>query len=98
MPAITPMAALNELQAVSAQREHLIATSKERFAAIDAKAKDEKEQLRSEHREANRTLISTLRQAQSLGIKIEDLAAMIGKSPQALHRIEQELRKYDADN
>lgn len=92
---LTPLMAMNSLREVAEKRASLIATSKERYAAVDTEAKAKKAAIRKEHRNANRELVAMVRQAQNLGIHVEDSAKIIGMSAQALYRIEQELRKYD---
>lgn len=93
---LTPLTAMTSLREVAEKRAGLIATSKERYAAVDTEAKVKKVAIREEHRNANRELVAMVRQAQSLGIHIEDSAKIIGMSPQALYRLEQELKKFDA--
>lgn len=98
MPTLTPMAALDELRRISAERDELIAGEKQRFAQIDNEAKTAKEQVRVDHRQANRALVAAIRTAQGLGIRIEDSAKIIGKSAQALYKLEAELRRFDEEN
>lgn len=92
---LTPLTAIEGLRSVAASRAELIGEQKERYAEIDAEAKAAKERVRDEHREANRELIAAIRQAQTLGIHVEDSAKIVGMSPQALYRIESELKKWD---
>jgi hypothetical protein len=92
---LTPMAALEDLRKISVERDEIIASEKARFAEIDEQAKTAKEQVRVDHREANRRLVAAMRLAQELGIRIEDSAKMIGKSPQALYKLEAELKRYE---
>lgn len=93
--ALTPLSAIEGLRQIAASRAELIGKQKERYAEIDAEAKAAKDKVRDEHREANRGLIAAIREAQTLGIHVEDSARIVGMSPQALYRIESELRKFD---
>ncbi len=93
---LTPMTAIEALRQITATRAELITNVKARYAEIDAEAKQKKEDLRTRHKEANRDLVAAVRQAQTFGIHVEDSAKIIGMSPQALYRLEQETRKWEA--
>lgn len=93
---LTPLTALEALRTIAATRAELIAGAKARYAEIDAEAKEKKEALRTKHKKANRDLVAAVRQVQGLGIHVEDSAKIIGMSPQALYRLEQETRKWEA--
>ena len=93
--ALTPLSAIEGLRQIAAKRAELIGEQKKRYAEIDAEAKAAKDKVRDEHREANRGLISAIREAQTLGIHVEDSAKIVGMSPQALYRIESEIKKWD---
>lgn len=94
----TPLGALQHLREVDAARDIFIASKKAAFTAIDEKAKAEKEELRRQHRDLNRMLIQAIRDAQTYGIHVEDSARTIGKSPQAIYRLEAEIKKADEQN
>lgn len=96
MAPLTPMGALNAVRAADEARTQLIDSNKQRFKEIDEEAKQRKEDLRQQHRNANRALVEAIRLAQTYGIHVEDSARTIGKSPQAIYRIEQEVKKHDA--
>lgn len=86
---------LQHLKEVDAARDIFIAGKKDAFTAIDENAKAEKNELRRQHRELNRMLIQAIRDAQTYGIHVEDSARTIGKSPQAIYRLEAEIKKMD---
>lgn len=96
MVPLTPLSALNALKEADSARTVLIEGNKNAFKHIDEEAKEKKEDLRKKHRDANKTLVEAVRAAQACGINVEDSCATIGKSPQAIYRIEQEVRKHES--
>lgn len=91
------MGALNALKQADADRTALIEVNKTAFKEIDEDAKQRKDDLRRRHKEANKALIDAIRLAQTYGIHVEDSARTIGKSTQAIYRLEQEVKKNEPE-
>jgi hypothetical protein len=96
--ALTPLKAIQSLEQIASERKYQIAGEKSRFAHIDDDAKRQKDQVRIDHREANRRLIDAIRHAQTLGIHVEDAAKIVKMSAQAIYRLEAELKKWDSQH